>query len=74
MKKKIHARGAAIKNYLRGEGLIQSWLARKMGVSRQYVSQILTRGDPVGRVARGRIMGALPEMTYDELFEGVKID
>ena len=54
------------------KNLSQNWLAKRLGISSGYMSQLLTGKRAPSPQLRARILEHFPDKQFDDLFESVK--
>ncbi|MFH0703204.1 MAG: helix-turn-helix transcriptional regulator [bacterium] len=66
---KISLRKKRIKYYLALKNKSQNWLAGRLGISKSYLSQLLSSKRKPSPELRTFIMDFFPEASYQDLFE-----
>ena len=69
MKKKVLLRSDKIEQYLIEKNRSQSWLASRIGISRGYMSQLISRQRCASPELRQNMMKTLSISDFDEIFE-----
>jgi len=69
---KFSLRQKTVLNYLAKKNLSQNWLARRLGISSGYMSQVLTGKRNLSPCMRAKFLKHFETLTFEDLFRATK--